>query len=83
MTDPIKQFISVIDAKAEAKLYRDAGRMMAEHCDARIAKCRTALEAALHALNTIPNRRLRHGVFKDTYAVAAEIERVLKEKSIL
>lgn len=37
-----------------------------------------ALGLALHALNEVPNRRIRHDDYSNTYAVASEIERVLR-----
>jgi len=36
------------------------------------------LEAALSALNQIPNRRFRHGTYASTYELAAAIEEHLK-----
>lgn len=38
-----------------------------------------ALKLALFALNEVPSHGVRHDKYRNTYAVASEIERVLKE----
>ncbi len=38
-----------------------------------------ALKLALYALNEIPSHGVRHDKFRNSYAIASEIERVLKE----
>lgn len=42
--------------------------------NAELERAKELLQAALFALNAIPNRRLRHSVFRDTYALAGAIE---------
>ena len=38
-----------------------------------------ALEVALFSLNSIPRKKIKHDTFKDSYEVAAFIEKVLRE----
>ncbi|HEX7934304.1 MAG TPA: hypothetical protein VF573_14680 [Paraburkholderia sp.] len=62
MADIIKQFLSVAEAKRQAKIFQDATKAMAEHCDKRIATASKAINREEKYLNKLLRSKTAGGV---------------------